>query len=314
MTTSNLSRLVQPTSTDLQLQKVRQQRAEMEERFHLFEEVQALTSSDRDALFRILLDAQEGRPEALSAIYDLVYDEIPVPIDEFLESKVYLGLKGNIDIEKIEILRLFDLPETRKMFIGAGSGSGKSFVVSAAMARQIYKTACLKRPDMFYMLGPNSKIAVINLSVSKEQAKDVIFSEFLGRIKDSPWFRGRYRAWSARAKFPKEVYAFSGGSGAIAYYGYHTIMGSLDEVSFMFDRNDKSVAEDLTEAMLKSLSTRFPRAYKLLEISSLRSPDDFLVAQIDRVKEEGIEVQIRRTPGNDADIPAPEFSRGTPRG
>jgi hypothetical protein len=291
------SLLSQTASTDTELYEIRKIRAEMEERFHLYEEIKALPSSDRDALFKILFDAQMGRPEALEAILDLVYDEMPVPMDEFIESSVYLNLKGNIDLEKQELLMLFDQPEVRKMWIAAGSGAGKSFVVSCAMARQIYRVTCLKRPDIFYMLGPNSRIAIINLSVSKEQAKDVIFSEFLARVKDSPWFAGRYRAWSARAKFPKEVYAFSGGSGAIAYYGYHTIMGSLDEVSFMFDRNEKSVAEDLTEAMLKSLSTRFPGAYKLLEISSLRSPEDFLFSQVDRIKAEGNQIQIRRTPG-----------------
>lgn len=280
------------------LVKIQKIREEMEERFHLFEEVKSLPPADRDALFRILLDAQAGKPEALEAVLDLVYDEIPVPMDEFLESKVYLGLRENIDIEKMEILRLFDLPETRKMWIAAGSGAGKSFVVSAAMARMVYRVCCLKRPDLFYMLGPGSRIAIINLSVSKEQARDVIFSEFLARVKDSPWFRGRYRALSTRAFFPKGVSAFSGGSGAIAYYGYHTIMGSLDEVSFMFDRNEKSVAEDLTEAMLKSLNTRFPRAFKLFEISSLRSPDDFLFSQVERIKSEGIAVPIKRTPGS----------------
>lgn len=287
----------QANSTTQALVEVQQQREQMEERFHMFTEIQALPPEDRDALFKILIEAQEGKPNALEAVLDLVYDQIPVPMDEFIESPIYLGLKGRIDIEKEELLRLFDEPATREMFIGAGSGSGKSFIVSCAMARMVYNLACLKRPDIFYMLGPNSKIAIINLSVSKDQARDVIFSEFLGRIKDSPWFRGRYKAWASRAAFPKQVYAFSGGSGAIAYYGYHTIMGSLDEVSFMFDRNDKSVAEDLTEAMRKSLNTRFPRAYKLLEISSLRSPDDFLVNQIERVKENGVPVEIRRTPG-----------------
>lgn len=297
MTPTSPSPLSQTQSTDRELISIDKIRAEMEERFHLFEEVQSLPPADRDALFKILLDAQQGKPEALEAVLDLVYDEIPCPMDEFMESPIYLNMKGNVDIEKMELLSLFDLPATRKMWIGAGSGAGKSFVVSCAMARQVYRVACIKRPDIFYMLGPNSKIAIINLSVSKDQARDVIFSEFLARIKESPWFRGRYKEWSTRAAFPKQVYAFSGGSGAIAYYGYHTIMGSLDEVSFMFDRNDKSVAEELTEAMLKSLNTRFPGSYKLLEISSLRSPDDFLVNQIERVKLEGDPVQVRRTPG-----------------
>lgn len=304
----SLSRLVQTGSNDARLFDIRKIKTEMEERFHLFEEVKALTASDREALFKILWDAQNGDPTALDAVFDLVFDEMPCPMEEFIESKTYLGLRGNIDIEKMELLNMFDRPELRKMWLGMGSGSGKSFVVSCSMARMVYRLMCLKRPDLFYMLGPGSKIAIINLSVSKDQARDVIFSEFLARIKNSPWFTNRYRPWTSRAKFPKQIWAFSGGSGAVAYYGYHTIMGSLDEASFMMDRNDRSVAEELTEAMLKSLNTRFPRAFKLLEISSLRSPDDYLVGQIERIRDEGVEIDIRRTPG--ADNIVTEFERG----
>jgi hypothetical protein len=291
------SQLIRPDSSEDILSRTRRLRIEMEERFHLYEEVRALSPGDRDALFKILFDAQNGDHTALEAILDLVYDEFPVDMEEFIFSPTYLGLKGDIDVEKVEILNLFDRPETRKIWLGIGSGGGKSFVVSIAMARMVYRLLCLKRPDMFYMLGPGSKIAIINLSVSKDQARDVIFSEFLARVKNSPWFAKRYRPWSSRARFQKQVWAFSGGSGAVAYYGYHTIMGSLDEASWMMDRNDRSVAEELTEAMMKSLNTRFPRAHKLLEISSLRSPDDYLYNQIERVKEEGQEIQIRRTPG-----------------
>jgi len=313
-TNPNLSRLILPGSSEARLDQVDKIRYEMEERFHLYEEVRALIPSDRDALFKILWEAQSGKTDALQAVYDLVFDEVPCGMEEFIESKRYLGLKNNIDVEKIEMLNLFDLPSTRKMWLGVGSGGGKSFVVSCAMARSVYRLTCLKRPDLFYMLGPGSKIAIINLSVSKEQARDVIFSEFMARIKDSPWFSHRYKAWSSRAKFPKQVWAFSGGSGAIAYFGYHTYMGSLDEVSWMLDRNDRSVAEELTDAVMKSLNTRFPRAHKLIEISSLRSPDDYLYGQIERVREEGIEItsQMRRTPGS-ADSDPTELLRRTGR-
>lgn len=262
----------------------------MAENFHLYQEVQALPPSDRDALFNLLWEAQTGNPSALEAIYSLVYDEIPVDMEEFLLAKRYLGLRGLVNPEKVDLLCRFDQPHVRHFFCAAGSGGGKSFMVSCAMARMIYKLVCLKRPDIFYMLGPGSRVAIINLSVSKEQARDVIFAEFLARIGGSPWFDGRYKSWTAKAKFPKRVYAFSGGSTATSYYGYHTIFGSLDEASFLVDRQERSVAEELTEALLKSLNTRFPRAYKLFVISTLRSADDYLYSQIQRIKESGTQI------------------------
>jgi hypothetical protein len=267
---------------------VEQIRAEMEENFHLYEEVRALPTEDRDALFRILWEAQSGDPDALSAVYDLVYEEVPVAMDQFIEDPHFLGLKGNIDPAKLDILVRFAHPHVRKMWCAAGSGSGKSFMVSIAMAYIVYATTCLRRPDLFYMLGPGSRIALVNLSVSKEQARDVIFAEFLARISTAPWFAGKYKAMTARARFSKRVYVLSGGSSATSYYGYHTLMGSMDEACFMLDKTDHAIAEDLAEALLKSLSTRFPRAYKLFVISSLRSPEDFLMTQIERVRDSGV--------------------------
>lgn len=164
-----------------------------------------------------------------------------------------------------------------------------SFMVSCGMSRQVYNLLCLRRPDLFYFLGPGSRISIVNLSVSKEQARDVIFAEFIARISQSPWF-GQWPSerLAAKARFPKHIYVFSGGSSATAYYGYHTIFGSLDEASFLADRNGASVAGDLVEAMTKSLNSRFPRAFKLWVISTLRANDDYLYLEIERVKEDNI--------------------------
>lgn len=290
--TSSHSRLIEPGSPEEALARLDKIRDAMAERFHMYQEIQALPSADRDALFRLLWDAQAGDTEALEAIYSLCYDEQPVDMEEFVLGSRYLALKGQINQEKLELLIAADHPGCRKFFCAAGSGSGKSFIVSIAKAREVYKLLCLKRPDLFYMLGPGSKIAVINLSVSKEQAKDVIFAEFTARIKGSPWFEKKFEAQTSKCKFPKNVYVMSGGSGAISYFGYHTKFGSLDEASFLVDRSDRSVAEELCEAMLKSLETRFPRAYKLFVISTLRSTDDFLAANVERLKTEGVPVKV----------------------
>jgi hypothetical protein len=295
-TTPILSSLVAPDSPDARLHDLDKIRSSMEQQFHLHQEITTLPAADRDALFKILWDAQNGDPSALEAVYSLVYDEIPVPMDEFILGKRYLGLDGQINQTKVDLLVAFDQPQVRKGWLAIGSGGGKSFMVSIAKARIVYQLLCLKKPDLYYMLGPGSKIAAINLSVSKEQAKDVIYAEFLARVRGAPWFKGKfYKPLTSKCRFKKNVYVMSGGSAAVSYFGYHTIFGSLDEASFLLDRQDRSVAEELCEALLKSLMTRFPMAYKLFVVSTLRSAGDFLSVNIERVKEDGVLVAATQT-------------------
>lgn len=277
------------TSTPPNLALVRsadQLREEMADRFFAYDEIRNLPPGERETLFTILLRAQEGDAETLRDIHKLVYDEIPVPFDEFLHSRRFLGLT-DVSAEKERILREFLDPGVRKLFCAAGKGGGKSFMVSVVQAWEIYNLLCLKRPDLFWMLGPGSKIATVNLSSAKEQAKDVVFAEFIGRLEHCPWFYGKYEPQANRCVFPKKVFALSGGSGAVSYYGYNTKMGCVDEASFLLDREGRSVAEELTEALVGSLATRFPNSYKLMVISTLRSEDDYLYQNIERIKEDG---------------------------
>ncbi len=265
------------------------QKTQLQQNFHLYQEIQALPASDRDALFKILWDAQSGDSKALEAIYSIVYDEIPVDMEEFVLGKRYLALKGLINQEKLDLLMDFDQPHVRILNVAAGSGGGKSFMVSIILSRLIYKLLCLKRPELFYMLGPGSKIACINLSISKEQARDVIFAEFCARLDAAPWFQGKVERGTMRAQFPKGVAAFSGGRASTSYYGYNTYGGAIDEVCFMME-GEKDIAEELVEALTKSMSTRFPRAWKLMLISTLRSPDDYLSQRIQYLREEGVQL------------------------
>lgn len=262
-------------------------RAEMADRFYAYDEIRVLPPEDRDALFRILSRAQEGDASAMRDVYSLVYEEVPVSFDEFVYGRRYLGLRGKINPEKMYLLHEFIKPEVRKFWCAVGKGGGKSFMVSLVQAWEVYNLLCLKRPDLFYMLGPGSKIATVNLSVAKEQAKDVVFGEFIGRISHAPWFRGKFEPLQNRCIFPKNIFALSGGSSATSYYGYHTKMGCVDEASFLLDREGRSLAEELTEALIGSLTTRFPNSYKLMVISTLRADDDYLYTNINRVKKDG---------------------------
>lgn len=293
LTLTNPSQL---SPTNLAVRDAEQIRAEMAERFHAFDEIRQLGSADQEALFTMLIRAQAGDQQILRDIYSLVYDELPVPFEEFLFARHYLGLRGKISPAKVDLLSLFVQPNVRKFWCAAGSGSGKSFSVSVVQAWEIYNLLCLKRPELFYMLGPGSKIATVNLSVAKDQAKDVVFAEFMGRIKNCPWFNRKYTEQVSRCVFQKDVTAISGGSNAASFFGYHTKMGCVDEASFLLDREGKSLAEDLVEALVKSLATRFPGSYKLMVISTLRADDDFLYTNIERIKADGVPLRVTKDP------------------
>jgi hypothetical protein len=265
-------------------------RKEMEENFHAYNEVQKLSATDKDALLSLLLDAQAGDADALKALNTFIYEEVPVSMEEFLLGKRYMGLEGRINPEKIEILTAFDQPHVRTGWFAVGSGGGKGFSVSCMMSRQVYKLLCLRRPDLFYLLGPGSQISIINLSVAKDQAKAVVFNEFMARVKYCPWLANKYKESSRQCFFPKGVAVLSGGSAATSYYGYHTIMGTIDEAAFMVE-GERDLAEDLIEALRKSMHTRFPNAYKLMIISTLRAQSDFVNVNIERIKAEGVRVK-----------------------
>lgn len=264
-----------------------------EERFEAYDDMKRLTPSDRAAVFALLKRTQMGDFSGLEAIYDLVYDEVPVSAEEFMLGAEYLNLRGQVNQDKVDLLTYFDLPQVREMDVLAGSGSGKGFIAGCAMARVIYKLVCLRRPDFFYVLGPNSRIAVLNASSSKDQASDVVFTEFKARVEVSPWFQKRfYKAGARKARFPKRVYALSMSSVAGAVFGYHTIMGVMDEASFMLS-GDTDLAPGILTGLSKSLHTRFPRAYKLLVTSTIRDPSDFVCQRVDEVKQDGVRIRYR---------------------
>jgi hypothetical protein len=265
---------------------------EQEHNFHSFDEIRNLPSSDRDALFDMLRRAHQGDRSVLETVIDFAYEERPVPIDEFVLGAKYLNLKGQLPRQKIELLAMLDHPSVRHAFIAAGSGSGKSLIVSILSARFVYQLLCLRRPDLYYLLAPGSGIALLNMSVSKDQAKDVVYAEIKGRMEHSPWFkRLKYNAYKYHATFPKKVAVFCSSKNPTVAYGYNTFSASLDEAAFMLSTEEKSLAEDLAEAVLKSMNSRFPGAYKFFAISTLRATDDFMVREIERIKDNGVRIK-----------------------
>lgn len=273
------------------LQATEADKIAMEENFHLHEEIKDLSAEDRDELFKILQAAQAGDRSQLEALFDVIYDEIPVPMDEFVLSKRYMGFKNDQGIKaKLDLLIRMDAPHVRQAWIAAGSGSGKGLMSGIMQAREVYQLLCLRNPALFYMLSPGASLAVANASTSRSQSKEVVFGELTARLKHSPWFAGKYDDPIAeRIRFQKNVFAISVGRSPLALYGYNTKSGILDEAAFM-QLGEVDIAEAIIEALSKSMHTRYPRAYKLLVISTLRGTDDIVYRNIARIKAEGVQL------------------------
>lgn len=227
----------------------------------------------------------------------------PVPIKEFVESPKYLGLAGKIYPAIMYSLENIERPEIREADLMFGKGSGKSTILQIFMAYSVYELLCLKNPQQYFELIPDTPLTVLLVSVSENQAKRVGFAGTKSLIEHSPWFKGRYEPFSSEIRFEKQINLYSGHSGASSWLGYNSVRAAMDEVEYMQDSNNRSVAKELYRALKGSLTTRFPGKYKLLCVSSPKEEYSFLNQRFKMVKDngqkmilpEGIDVSKRRS-------------------
>lgn len=211
----------------------------------------------------------------------------PVLIREFVESPKFLGLSGKIYPAIMYSLENIERPVIREADLMFGKGSGKSTILQIFMSYSIYKLLCLKNPQQYFELIPDTPITVLLVSVSEKQAKQVGFAGTKSMIEHSPWFKGKFVPYSTEIRFEKNINLYCGHSGASSWLGFNTIYAAMDEVEYLLDSNNRSVARELYRALKGSLTTRFPGKYKLLCVSSPKEEFSFLNQRFKMVKENG---------------------------
>jgi len=115
-----------------------------------------------------------------------------VDVEEFANSRQYLGLKGTIRPSIMEHLwNIFHSDYSDyyiEVVVGGAIGIGKSFLAKVAAAYILYRLSCYYSPQLEYGLAPGSSIEFIFQSIKLEQAKKVLFDQFYEWIKNSPYF------------------------------------------------------------------------------------------------------------------------------
>ena len=241
--------------------------------------------------FNVFLDALSGDE----------FDETPVPIEQFVTDRAYLGLpplsenqyimiKASTQIYKQDtLIRIYGEDEGRKIFkqtcneiiMQLGKGSGKDYTSTIACAYVVYLLLCLKDPAVYFGKPPGDAIDIINIAINAVQANRVFFKGFNQRIERSPWFQGRYIAKANMVEFDKGVTVHSGHSESEAWEGYNVLIVILDEISgFELEstsgHQNAKTASSIYKMYKGSVTSRFPDFGKIILLSFPRFKFDYI--------------------------------------
>jgi hypothetical protein len=276
--------------------------------------------------------------EALSAASGDEFDEIPVSIKTFVESPDFLSSKqprrlSAIQYQLVEAMtQIFKLPTLirlygeeegvrrykttcREIIMQLGKGSGKDFTSTIAVAYVVYLCLCLKSPTRYFN---NDSIDIINVAINADQAQRVFFKNFMQRIKECPWFEGKYNDGRDNVEFDKNIFVYSGHSERESYEGYNTLIIILDEISgFALENttgNQKAkTGDEIYKWARGSVDSRFSELGKVVCLSFPRFKDDWIQQRYNRVVAEKETIKRQATlkintalpdgtPGNEFDI------------
>ena len=122
------------------------------------------------------------------------YEEIPVSIDEFLDSERYLGKftdKGNMIYPTVrqKLNELFaDDTKYVNVSLTGGAGTGKTTVTVLGTAYLLYKLLCLKNSQEYWGFPQDNKISIVFYNTLQHLAMGTAYELLHKILCESPWF------------------------------------------------------------------------------------------------------------------------------
>lgn len=245
----------------------------------------------------------------MSVLDDSPFEEDPVDLDTFLHDKDYLDQPELSQIQRDlveamsqiykedDLIRFMGEKEGREHFkkytkaevlLQLGKGSGKDHTSTIGCAYLVYKLMCLKDPARYFGKPPGDAIDIINVAINAQQARNVFFKGFKGKIGRSPWFAGKFEAKADSIEFDKTITVYSGHSERESHEGLNLILAILDEISgFAQDsasgNENAKTGDAIYKAFRASVDSRFPDFGKVILLSFPRYPGDFISKRYDEV-------------------------------
>lgn len=236
----------------------------------------------------------------LDAMQDDLFKEIPVKLETFLYDKNYLGLDITLSPLQIEIVRrgsqilnigtLEEIykddpdvkniikPYSRELILAIGKSSGKDMMSQLICCYIVYQLLCLKNPAGYFGKPRGDNIDIVNVAINAKQASNVFFKGFKTRVKDCPWFAGKFNARATDIEFNHNITVHSLNSEGEGTEGLNILVAVLDEIDG-FDQNDPETpnAKQMYKTLRGTVASRFDENGKVLLLSFPRTKTGFII-------------------------------------
>lgn len=229
----------------------------------------------------------------------------PASVLEFILDPYYLGLEGEVFKRvMIECEKILDGGYT-EVIDYEGYSSGKSFKSSILLLYKAHQLLCLKYPHGYLGLSQDKNIVLLNMGLSLNQARDVVFQGISSMVSESPFFKQfGMEILSDRIRFKKDKIAMiCGSSSKTVALGLNVFCAILDEAAFYVEQlrsktggagEGQDHAEMLYSQIKRRINSRFKKDKNSLVkpliclISSPKHEEDFMNKKIKEVKHLGL--------------------------
>lgn len=263
-----------------------------------YEQLNNLSAEEREYALQILKELSDtGTSKLYNELLTEDYEEIPIPIEEFLHNPKYLG-KALINEEGKFTVYPYWVDTLKKIFpdplepanyntiaLSGAIGLGKSFVASLIGIYELYRMLCLKDPYIHYGLQPIDKITFAVMNITLDAAHGVGWDKMQQMLQSSEWFmsHGTVSGTSNMVYQPGKRIELIAGSLSRHIIGRAVFWAFFDEISFQPNQDiAKQIekAKTLVNTASARMQSRFMRGDKnptvLVLASSKRTENSYM--------------------------------------
>lgn len=252
----------------------------------------SLSVQEREYFLKILLELKEnGNSESLNTLWEIDYERKPVDIMTFMNDPEYLGSIYGDNLYEGWIPHLKEIYKPGspylEIILSGAIGLGKTNIAIACLQYDLYNLLCLRKPQSYYGLTPNSEIVFALFNTTMTLTEKVGTAVWNDHVNNSPYLRelcevNKYK--KDNLIFPKNIQIISGSKFTHAL-GSNVFGSLLDEANFGKDvvKADgvKSQMLENYSALLRRMESRFKDISgkipgHMFLVSSKKSDSDFL--------------------------------------
>lgn len=275
----------------------------------------------RRVMADMLQESFETDGSPTSALSD-IFEREPMPLRRFITDQLRQKITlSELQFDFLHHLERIFLPDTyiamvqefgeewmpvrdvHMMTLMWGKGSGKDSMCRLGVMRVADLINSLNSPQDYYGLPEQDDIHLLNVASSTDQARRAFFAPMRRMFTTNTHMMSMLRgeppgemATSIRLK--KNVELISGNSDADTQEGLNLLVGIADEISafktvdelaragISEEGRSKKTAEGIVKMLRTSARSRFPRSFKVVQISYPRFKGDAIMQAAARAKQE----------------------------